>query len=106
MQGLGRLLDALPWLDWEAVHRLADEVAPRAAAVGFERFTEATLDWLHTQTAAPGANAARLAPYALVWDKLRQGAREAEAFNLDKKPLILTTFADLAAAARQAQRAG
>ena len=40
----------------------------------------------------------RLAPYALVWEKLSEAARETETFNLDKRPFVLALFADLAAA--------
>ena len=47
---------------------------------------------------APGARP--LAPYALVWEKLAEAARETEIFNLDKRPLVLSLFEDLAAAMR------
>ncbi|MGA7384204.1 MAG: DNA polymerase III subunit delta', partial [Methylocella sp.] len=47
-----------------------------------------------------GDSARRLAPYALVWEKLAEAAREIETFNLDKRPFVLSLFADLAAAAR------
>ena len=104
LDGLWRVLDGLPRLDWEAVHRLADEVAPRTASAAFDRFVETTLEWLHVQATAAGKSAACLAPFAEVWEKLRHEARESEAYNLDKKPLILLTFADLAEAARRAQR--
>ena len=100
---VGRLLDALPALNWPAIHRLADTVAPRAATERFEAFVAATLDWLHARTVAQAARGAgRLAPYAEAWDKLRQAARETEAYNIDRKPLILRTFTDLAEAARRA----
>lgn len=106
LQALPDLLNALPRLDWEAVHRLTDEIAPRAASGSFERFVETTLDWLHMQVTQAGHGPARLAPFAEVWEKLRRATRESEAYNLDKKPLVLLTFADLAAAARRAQAAG
>ena len=44
----------------------------------------------------------RLAPYADVWEKIAADARETDALNLDKRPLILSLFADLAAAVRAA----
>jgi len=60
-------------------------------------------DWLdarvwHGAQSLQGACARRLAPYALVWEKLGEAARETEIFNLDKRPLVLSLFADLAAA--------
>jgi DNA polymerase-3 subunit delta' len=60
-------------------------------------------DWLdarvrHGARSLQGACARRLAPYALVWEKLGEAARETEIFNLDKRPLVLSLFADLAAA--------
>ena len=98
-----RLLDRLPRLDWGAVHRLADAVAPRAATERFEAFLDTTLDWLHERVeAGAGSGVARLAPYAEVWEKLRHTARQTEAYNIDRKPLILRTFAELAEAARRA----
>ena len=98
-----QLLAALPRLDWSAVHRLADEIAPRTAAGRFDSFVAATLDWLHDKATSPASDgAARLAPYAQVWEKLRAAVRDTEAYNLDKKPLILRTFAELAEAARLA----
>ena len=105
LDGVEQLLSALPRLDWSAVHRLADEIAPRAGADKFDGFVATTLDWLHFQalSGAPGGPA-RLAPFAQVWEKLRQSVRETDAYNLDKKPLILRTFAELAEAARLAGR--
>ena len=60
-------------------------------------------DWLdarvrHSARTLQGACARQLAPYALVWEKLSEAARETEIFNLDKRPLVLSLFADLAAA--------
>ena len=39
--------------------------------------------------------AARLAPLAEVWEKFGEAARETETLNLDKRPLVLSIFADL-----------
>ena len=101
--GLWRAFDALPRIDWDAAHRFAEEAGRAGAGAGeFDRFVEVTLDWLHARARAPGAAAARLAPYAEVWEKLRRAAGEARAYNLDKKPLVLQVFADLAEAARRA----
>ena len=53
--------------------------------------------------AQAGEGAGRLAPYAEVWEKVADAVREAEALNLDKRPLVLSIFADLAAAVRAAR---
>ncbi|MGH6842091.1 MAG: DNA polymerase III subunit delta', partial [Methylocella sp.] len=101
---LGRMLDDLPRIDWSKVHALAGLVAARDQAKDFETMLAAIDDWLDTRVRqgaqSPGANCARLAPYALVWEKLSEAAREIKTFNLDKRPFVLSLFADLAAAAR------
>jgi DNA polymerase-3 subunit delta' len=101
---LGGMLDDLPRIDWSKVHALADRVAARNNGKDFETMLAAIDDWLDTRVRrgaqSPGANCARLAPYALVWEKLSTAARETETFNLDKRPFVLSLFAELAAAAR------
>jgi DNA polymerase-3 subunit delta' len=47
---------------------------------------------------------ARLQPYAAAWEKVLDAARETEVLNLDKRPLILSIFAELAAAVRASQK--
>ncbi len=101
---LGRMLDDLPRIDWSNVHALADRVAVRNNGKDYETMLAAIDDWLDTRVRrgalSPEANCARLAPYALVWEKLAEAARETDTFNLDKRPFVLSLFADLAAAAR------
>jgi DNA polymerase III subunit delta' len=102
---LGRMLDDLPRIDWSKVHALADRVTARNNGNDYEAMLAAIDAWLDTRVrhgarAFQGDCARRLAPYALVWEKLAEAAREAEIFNLDKRPLVLSLFADLAAAAR------
>jgi DNA polymerase-3 subunit delta' len=101
---LGDMLDDLPRIDWNKVHALADRVAARNNGKDYETMLAAIDDWLDARVRrgaqSQGANCARLAPYALVWEKLSEAARETETFNLDKRPFVLSLFADLAAAAR------
>ena len=47
---------------------------------------------------------ARLKSYAEVWQKVLDAAQETEVLNLDKRPLILSIFADLAEAVRVSQQ--
>lgn len=96
-----RMLGHLPQLDWREVHTLADQVCGRDSEPAFDATMAAVYDWLARQVRdGASARAARLAPYAEVWEKVAARARETEALNLDKRPLILSIFSDLAAAVR------
>jgi DNA polymerase III subunit delta' len=100
---LGRMLDDLPRIDWSEVHALADRIAARTNGNDYETMLAAVDAWLDARVrdgarTLPGDRARGLAPYALVWEKLREAARETETFNLDKRPFVLSLFADLAAA--------
>jgi DNA polymerase III subunit delta' len=96
---ISRLLDALPALDWRAVHALADRVAGRGNEAEFDRLMASIIGWIDARLhSEAGRGARRLAPLAEVWEKAAEAAREAEVMNLDKRPLILSIFADLAAA--------
>jgi DNA polymerase-3 subunit delta' len=103
-QRLDGLLAHLPEVDWLAVHDLADTLTGREGQEDFETTISAVFDWIDaTVRGSTGAGATRLAPYAEVWEKIAASARETEAFNLDRRPLILSIFADLAAATRAAR---
>ncbi len=98
---IGRLLANLPALDWRAVHELADQVAGRDNSADYEMMISAIVDWIdHVLHREAGQGAARLAPLAEVWEKAAEAARETEVLNLDKRPFILSLFADLATAAK------
>ncbi len=95
-----RLLENLPDVDWRAVHALADQVAGRDNEAAFERLMVSIVAWIDARLhSEAGRGAGRLAPLAEVWEKAAEAAREAEVLNLDKRPLILSIFADLAGAA-------
>jgi DNA polymerase-3 subunit delta' len=98
---VGQLLDRLPAIDWREVHKLADAVTGRDGEDAFETALTAVFDWLaFTVRSGTQAPPRRLAPYAEVWEKIAHSARETDALNLDKRPLILSIFSDLAAAVR------
>ncbi|MCW2573481.1 MAG: polymerase subunit delta [Frankiales bacterium] len=99
------LLGALPAVDWREVHALADKITPAAALDDFEAAISSIFEWLDQQVHQhAGEGVGRLAPLAEVWEKAADAVREAEALNLDKRPLILSIFADLAAATGAARR--
>jgi DNA polymerase-3 subunit delta' len=82
---------------------LADRITSRNNGGEYEAMLATIEDWLDARVrlgarSAHGACANRLAPYALVWEKLGEAARESEILNLDKRPLVLSLFAGLAAA--------
>lgn len=100
-------LDALPATDGRALYRLADRLTATDAADAIGMLLETVLEWIDAKLqagAASGAPARSLAPLAEVWDKLHASARDADALNLDRRPLILSMFTDLAAAVRLAGR--
>ncbi len=102
------MLEALPKLDWLAVHALADQIAGRDGLADYDTLMITILDWLagtlraRAEAGDSGESISlnRLAPLAEVWEKVVEAARETEVLNLDKRPLVLSIFADLAAAAR------
>lgn len=101
-----RLLRALPNIDWARVHELAEATQGRDGLDGFESFMAAVFDWLDAfvqEGAAASLDARRLAPLAEVWEKIAASARETQALNLDRRPLVLSIFSDLALAVRTAR---
>ncbi|MCI0736068.1 MAG: DNA polymerase III subunit delta' [Beijerinckiaceae bacterium] len=102
---VGQVLDDLPRISWKKVHALADRIAARNTSNDYECALDAIDEWLDSRVRLGARDfgedcAHRLAHYAEVWEKLAQAARETETFNLDRRPLVLSLIADLAAAAR------
>ena len=109
------LVASLPRVDWRAVHALSDELQPMAAQARFELFYELLLDYVgrlvraqasgegsreDKETAARLIGEGRLASFAGLWERIGREKTDALALNLDRKALILETFAGLAAAAQ------
>ena len=67
---------------------------------------ETVQGWLSAHLHAHAqASAARLAPLAEVWEKLQRAARDVEAYNLDRRPLVLSMFHDLSDAVARSRAA-
>lgn len=101
-----RLLGKLPAIDWRAVHALADTTQGREGAEVFEALMSLVFDWIDARVraaAGAGASPRSLAPLAQVWEKIAASARETQALNLDRRPLVLSMFADLSAAVSAAR---
>jgi DNA polymerase-3 subunit delta' len=93
------LLDRLPALDPRALHALGDEIAGTQAET-LAAFVDAVNAWLSGRLRNGPQNGARLARVAEVWTTVNRTMREAEAYNLDRKPLVFSVFEQLASAAR------
>jgi DNA polymerase-3 subunit delta' len=99
------MLEALPQVDWLAVHALADRITGRDGLADYETLMITIIDWLSETTreraeAVQAPDLKRLAPLAEVWEKVAEAARETDTLNLDRRPLVLSIFADLAMATR------
>jgi DNA polymerase-3 subunit delta' len=96
-QRTSALLESLPRIDPRALHALGDAL-PLNDRVALRAFIDTVDRWLTAHLHAPDmqANLPRLARLALVWEKINQSARETEAFNLERKPLVFSVFGMLA----------
>jgi DNA polymerase III subunit delta' len=93
------LLELLPALDPRALHALGDRLygvdpGPLAA------FIDTVNAWLSARLAAGPPDSARLNRVAEAWEKVNRAAREAEEYNLERKPLVFNVFGWLAEASR------
>lgn len=117
---VARALSLLPKVDWPAVHALADDVSGADNTDRFDQFYELLLERLRAlirarATAAAGVDgdlaarlipAAALASWAELWERIAREKAEAEVLNLDRRALLLGTFAELESAARLASAGG
>jgi len=104
------ILAALPRIEWPAAHALADQLSQPANEQRFEAFYDLLLEMLwrlvHARAAASAAApvaalAQRLIPttrlpaWAALWEDIGRERAEAALLNLDKRALVLATFAKL-----------
>ena len=92
------LLGRLPTLDARALHTLGDEVAGTQAET-LAAFMDAVNAWLSARLKDGPQDGPRLARIAEVWAEVNGAAREAEAYNLERKPLVFSVVGKLAEAA-------
>jgi DNA polymerase-3 subunit delta' len=110
------LVSALPKVDWGTVHALGDEIGSPAAEQRYELFFELLMDHLARLIRARAAGDAadddqalaqrligegQLATWAGLWERVAADKADVAALNLDRKSLILETFARLEAASRR-----
>lgn len=94
-------LEVLPRLDYRALHVLGDALGgtDRAALAAF---MDAIERWVseRLQVSDPNEQLPRLARLSEVWEKISRAARDAESYNLERKPLVFSAFSMLSEAMR------
>lgn len=95
------LLDSLPNVDPRALHALGDAIGGTDRAT-LQAFVDGVDRWVagKLRTPDPNAELPRLARLAEVWEKIGRAARDTEAYNLERKPLVFSVFGLLAEAVR------
>jgi DNA polymerase III subunit delta' len=97
------MLDRLPAVDTKRMLALAEKLAPRGADAAYELALDTVQRWLSGAVASRiEGGAARLAPFAKVCEKLDDTAGAVDVYNLDRRPLFVSLFGDLADAVRRA----
>ena len=83
--------------EWAQVHTIADAVSRRGAEESFALFIDLVMAWIGQQVRQDAGQVATpvLAGWAEVWEKATRSTTLAEAFNLDKKQVILSLFETL-----------
>jgi DNA polymerase-3 subunit delta' len=92
------LLAQLPDPDPRALHALGDALGgsePKTLAA----FMDLVNGWLSARLSA-ATPAPTMARTAEVWEKVNRAARDVETYNLERKPLVFSVFAQLTEAAR------
>jgi len=91
------LLERLPALSTDALHALGDALAgtdPQPLAA----FVDTVNAWLSQRVEAAPEEIGRLARLADAWERINQSARDAETYNLERKPFVFGVFGLLAEA--------
>lgn len=103
-EGISRILNALPRVDWPAAHALADALAASGSEQRFDAFIDLLLDTLgrlgrNRTLAHPGSADAtladrliapdRLSDWADMWGAILREKSETDLLNLDRKAFLL-----------------
>jgi hypothetical protein len=87
-------LERLPALDTDALHALGDALAgtdPQPLAA----FVDTVNAWLSQRLDGNPSEIGRMARLAEAWERINQAARDAETYNLERKPLVFGVSAGL-----------
>jgi len=97
----GRVLDLiaqLPNPDPRALHALGDALSGTDPE-SIETFVDLVNAWL-SERVHENASARQMNKAAVAWDRISRAARDVEAYNLERKPLVFAVFKELAEASR------
>src|ERR1700734_3576029 len=99
-QRTAALLATLPRVDPRELHALGDALgnSDRGALAAFIDSVERWVSERLRNDSNANANLPRLARLAEVWEKISRAARDTEAYNLERKPLVFSVFGLLAEA--------
>ncbi|MCX8504708.1 MAG: DNA polymerase III subunit delta' [Beijerinckiaceae bacterium] len=96
-----QVLQRLPALDRAELLQMADGLVGRERSNDYQTVIETVQNWLAEQCRLrAGEGGHRLAPLAEVWEKSARMADETDRYNLDRRPFLLSLFADLSEAVR------
>ena len=96
------MLEALPRIDGKRVMALAESLSRRNADDAYGLTLDTVTSWVSKELAARApAGAARLAPLVEVCENVARAATDVDIYNLDRRPLVLSMFGDLAEAVRR-----
>jgi DNA polymerase III subunit delta' len=93
------MLDRLPSTDTKALHALGEAIAGTDAAP-LNAFLDTVNDWLSVRLDRDKAEIGRLNRLAEASVRINEAARDAETYNLERKPLVFSVFGMLAEATR------
>jgi DNA polymerase-3 subunit delta' len=97
-------LRALPHVDAKGVLSLSETLARKDGEEAYALALDTVLRWAGDELRGKAAlGAARLAPLAEACEKVARAAQEADEYNLDRRPLVISMFDDLARAVRRTQ---
>ncbi len=82
--------------DWTNAHRIADALSKRGQEDAFAMFIDLTSRWIAEQVRSSSQpDITTLAALADIWEDTSRSARLANAYNLDRKQVILSLFSSL-----------
>ena len=79
------------------MHALGEALG-RADQRGYQAFVDLVNAWLSERLRGGRSDPVRLNRIAEAWDAFNRAARDADTYNLDKKPLVFSVFGQLAEA--------
>jgi DNA polymerase-3 subunit delta' len=104
VRNVSAALRALPQVDAKAVLSLSETLARKDGEEAYALALDTVLRWAGDELRHKAAlGAARLAPLAEACEKVARAAQEADEYNLDRRPLVISMFDDLARAVLRTQ---